>query len=108
MTIEPADIGLFNGTTWVRLVPPPDEGELVIPPGGLQVNNRDNITRKFTVELRKGSIIVNLFNQDVEPDDSAVWPKKLMITSKFDGVFGRVTTIPTTQPTFYYLTDRTS
>jgi hypothetical protein len=100
--ILPADIGVFTGTTFVRIVPPPTFGVYRIPRGGLVFANADNAERTIQIEIRKGDLAVMIFNDPLAAGEPYAWPFELTLVPEFDGIYGKVTTSPTTQPVWKY------
>lgn len=98
-----ADAGKFPAdASYIQIVPPPIGTDYLIPEGGLVWHNADNAARTFIIEIRKGDIKIELFNTELAAGEGFAWPFSLNITPSFDGVWGKVTTAPTTQPTWYY------
>jgi len=100
--IRRADIGVFTGTTFLQIIPPPTTGVYVVPPGGFVFHNADNAARTFVIQHRKGDLIVEIFNSSLAAGEGYAWPFEMTIANDFDGLFGKVTASPTTQPTWYY------
>ncbi len=96
-----ADIGQFNGTTFIPIVPAPTEGVYVIPPGGFVFVNADNASRIFEIEIRKGDLSVKIFDDTLVAGEPYAWPFIITLTPDLS-LHGRVTTSPTTEPIFYY------
>ena len=62
-----ADIGVFTGTEFLQIVPPPSEPGMlyVMPPGALIWHNADNAARTFVMEMRKGGLAIEFFNTEL-------------------------------------------
>ena len=99
-----ADIGVFTGTTFLQIVPPPSEPGMlyVMPPGALIWHNADNAARTFVMEMRKGGLAIEFFNTELGAGEGFAWPFEIVIANDFDGVWGKVTASPTTEPTWQY------
>ena len=99
-----ADIGVFTGTTFLQIVPPPSEPGMVyvLPPGALDWSNADNVARTFKMEKRGRGVTIEFFGSEIKAGKGFAWPFEIVIANDFDGIWGRVTESPTTQPTWEY------
>jgi len=97
------NLSLMATTTgYTQLIEAPPSGEFVIEDGGIVIENTTTTDHTFTMEVRKGSVSVRLFQNTIQGKETFIWNRIIRIPSDFTGIFAKTTAAPATAPEFYY------
>jgi len=97
------DIGLMATTTaYNNIIPPPPSGQFVIEDGGIVVENTTTTAHTLTLEIRKGTVAVRVYQNAIQANETFIWNRIIRIPSDFTGVWAKTTAAPATSLEYYY------
>ena len=100
---KPTDMGQTATTVaFTLLVPPPASGTFVIESGGLVIQNTTTTDHNLIIEIRRGTTVVKLYDNDLFKKETMIWDHIIRIPSDFTGIFFKTTVAPATPLNAYY------